>query len=459
MKLLRVSRSLLFLALCAFALLPSFVSAQSPGSPRVVVITLDDAIDPNHARYLDRGLDRAEKSGARLVIIRVDTPGGLVDSMRDMVTRILEATVPVVTYVSPQGARAGSAGAFVIAAGHIAAMAPTTNIGASSPVGGGGAELPQTIKDKATNDAAALMRSIAGTRGRNADLLERMVTKAASYSAKEALDGNIVNLIAADANDLLQQIHGRTVALADGRQVTLDTAGVSCLAPLRLCGNERLTWFERFIRFIADPNITSLLLSLGSLGLLIEMYSPGLVVPGVLGAVMLSLAFIAFGNLPVNWAGVGLVAVGVILAAVELHIPGFGVFGVSAIIAIVFGLLFLFAPFTGGLPDFSGPEIRVSPWLIGGIGGGIGALLIGTGFLALRGKSKSPERVTPSDARTVVGQVGRVKKALDPVGTIHVADEEWSAEAVDRSRIEEGRQVKVVSVEGLTLKVQPAKDG
>lgn len=458
-KVFRLSRLLFFLALCTLGFLPSLISAQPAGGSGVIIITLDDAIDPNHARYLDRSLDRAEQEGARLVIIRVDTPGGLLSSMRDMVQRILEAKVPVATYVSPAGAHAGSAGAFIVAAGHIAAMAPGTNIGASSPVGGGGEDLPSTIKSKATNDAAALMRSIAEARGRNPAPLEAMVTGAASYTAKEALDGRILDLIATDANDLLAQIHGRTVPLAGGSQIALDTAGVSCIEPLRLCGQERLTWFERFIRFIADPNVTSLLLSFGSLGILIELYSPGLVIPGVAGAIMIALAFIAFGNLPVNWAGVGLVALGVILAAVELHLPGFGVFGVSAVLALIFGLLFLFAPFTGGTPNFSGPDIRVSPWLIGGVSGGIGALLIATGFLAVRGKRTSPERVIPSDARTVVGQTARVKRALDPVGTVYVADEEWSAEAVDRSHIERDVEVKVVSVEGLTLKVRPVQKG
>ena len=416
-------------------------TASGPYAARV---TIDGTIDAISANYLFRGIDKAAEDGAHLVILVVDTPGGLLGSTRDMVADILDSAIPVVSYVSPSGAQAASAGTFIVAAAHVAAMAPTTNIGAASPVGGQGEDLPDTLKSKVTQDAAAFMRGIADLRGRDADALEETVLNAAAYSAVEALRKNVVDMIADDTEDLLRQLDGGTVRLKD-REVTLATEGLEVR-------DIRRTAVERFLGFVASPNIAFLLLTLGGLGILVEFLSPGLYGPGIVGVIALSLAFVASGNLPVNWAGVGLIALAMLLFFLELQAPGIGIFGIAGGVSFVLGAFFLFSSFSA--PAIPTPSFRVSLWLIGTVS----AILIG--FLVLLVKTVlQAKREHTSPTQGLVGQMGRTTTPLDPRGTVQVAGERWSAVSDCGEPIDEGEEVIVQDVEGLTLKVFKAPKG
>ena len=443
----RIARTLLYLALLFAGLLPSNTSAA--GESRAFIMELDGIVDPNHAKFLRRGLERAAKDGGQFVILRIDTPGGLVSSMRDMVESIFASPIPVITFVAPQGAQAGSAGTFVTAAGHVAAMALATNIGAATPIAGGGQDLPETLANKATNDAAALIRSIAEERGRNADKLEETVRLASSFTAQEALQLDIIDLVAEDLSDLIAKLDGRVVAVG-AREVTLDTEGIECDKPRVSCETVSLSFVERFIDFIADPNISAILLSLGSLGIFLELLHPGLLAPGIFGAIALALAFVAFGNLPVNWAGVGLMLFALALLFAEVHVSGFGILGIGGLVSFILGAVFLFAPWAESPPSITMPSIHISPWLIAGLSSGVGLTVGSVVYLAWRSRR---EFLRPGVHR-LMGQMGRVTHALDPVGSIQVAGELWSAEEEDAMSVEEGERVQVVRVEGLTLKVR-----
>ncbi|MCZ6789517.1 MAG: nodulation protein NfeD, partial [Chloroflexi bacterium] len=307
----------------------------------VLSLEVDGIITPVVERFIERAIERGEERDAELVLIHLDTPGGLLSSTRKIVEHLLNAEVPTAVYVSPRGAFAASAGTFITAAANFAVMAPGTNIGAASPVGSGGEELGETIKDKVTNDAAALMRSIADERGRNSDTLEETVLEATSYSAQEAVELNMVDFIADDLDDLLTQLHGREAVTPAG-VVVLNTRDVE------IEGFD-MSLVERFLQFLSDPNISFLLLSLGGLGIFVELLNPGLIVPGLVGIILLVLAFVTFGNLPVNWAGVVLILLAVALATLEYYVAGFGVLGVGAIICFVLGSLLLF--FHTGAPS------------------------------------------------------------------------------------------------------------
>ncbi len=405
----------------------------------VTLLRLDGAIDPISSDFLRRGLDVSAQGGARLLIVEIDTPGGLLDSTREMVEAILASEIPVVVYVSPPGAQAASAGTFVTVAAHIAAMAPTTNIGAASPVGPSGEDLPDTIKSKATEDVAAFIRSIADERGRNSDALERTVLEATSYTATEALDENVVDLIADDIDDLLSQLHGLAVSLPEG-EVVLDTKGVEIQEIAR-------NPVERFLGFVADPNVAFLLLSLGSLGILIELMSPGFIGPGVAGVIALALAFVALGNLPVNWAGVALIAAAMVMFFLEAQAPGIGVFGVGGAISFILGAFLLFGGFEA--PALPSPSFRVSFWLIGAMGGLMFAF-VATFIWRLR-QAAAASMVLESVS--LEGQVGRATTPLTPRGMVQVADERWSAVSESGDSIDVGEEVIVLEVDGLTLRV------
>ena len=420
-------------------------ASASVAGPHAAVLTIDGAIDPISAKFLSRGLDVATEGEAQFLIVALDTPGGLLSSTRKMVEDILAADIPVVVYVSPSGARAASAGTFIAAAAHVAAMAPTTNIGAASPVGGGGEDLPETLKSKATQDAAAFLRSIAETRGRNSEALEKTVLSATSYSASEALDDNIIDLIASDIDDLLAQLDGRLVDLTGG-EVVLETEGLS------LRGIER-NLLERFLGFVANPDIAFLLLSIGSLGILVEFLNPGLIVPGVGGAIALALALVAVGNLPVNWAGLGLIGIAMVLFFAELQAPGIGVFGIGGAVCFILGAFLLFGGFSP--PAIPTPSFRVSLWTIGVTS----AVLVGSMLLMNRIVMQSRRARYPSASEALIGSTGVTTTPLDPRGTIQVASERWSAVSDSGEPIPEGEEVIVLEVEGLTLKVFKASKG
>ena len=422
-----------------------FAEAQAPHG---VVVEIDEAIQPSTARFLHRVVTEAEEGGARFVVIRLDTPGGLYDSTRDIVETILDSEVPVIVYVSPPGAQAASAGTFIAAAGHIAAMANGTNIGAASPVDEGGGPLPEPLGSKATNDAAAFLRSIAAERERNADALNDTVTKAQAYSADEALDRNVIDLVAKDLAELLSAVDGQSVELKEG-SVVIETAGV------HLKDVDR-TVLERFLAIISNPNVAFLLLVVGGIGLLIEFLVPGLFAPGIIGVICLAMAFVAFGNLPVNWVGVALIALGLGLIFIELQAPGISFFGASGVVSFALGSILLFGGFTFGPPGpIETPSFRVNYWLIGGITVAMAGFLLFVVrdiLLAQKIEERQAKRGITTSA-TLVGTTGVVSVELSPSGMVFIGGEEWTAVSDTGDSIEKGAEVVVNEVDGLTLKV------
>ena len=416
-------------------LLANRAGPASAQSGHVAVVKLDSVIDAISARYLSRAIDKAADDGASLVVVQLDTPGGRIDSMRDMVESILGSRTPLAVYVSPAGAQAASAGTFVTAAANFAAMAPATNIGAASPVSGSGEDLPPTLARKVDEDTRAFIRGIAEQRGRNASALEDTVTYARAYSASEAVELGIVDLIATDMGDLLNQLDGRTAETAAGT-VVVSTAG----APVR---EIRKTMLERFLETIADPNIAYLLLSIGSLALLAEFFSPGVFGPGVVGVLALLLAFVALGQLPVSWVGVGLILFAMGLFYFELQAPGIGAFGAGGVVAFLVGSFLIFGGFLEA-SDIPQPAVEVSRWLIGAMSATLVAVVLT--LFALAREGGSADAYVTASATALVNARGVTLSDLAPFGTVRIDDREWSAVTEEGTRIDAGAQVRVVSV-------------
>ena len=413
------------------------LQAQQAADPHVLVITVDGVINPVKDRYIKRAIEVAYSDGAELLVITLDTPGGLLTSTRDIVEQLLASPVPTAVYVSPHGAQAGSAGTFITAAANFAAMAPGSNIGAATPVSATGQDLDETLASKVENDAAALIRSIAEERGRNAELLEATVREAASYTAREAVEGNVADFISEDLSDLMSQVNGRVVETPAGR-VTLNTGGL-------LVRELEKSLLESILEFLADPNVSFLLLTVGGLGIVIELFNPGLIVPVVVGVICLILAFVALGNLPVNWAGVALILLAIVLAAAEVVVAGFGVLGIASAISLVIGGLLLFAQFGETSPTL--PDVSVTRWLI--VGTGITAA-VSVLYLA-RQAVKSRREQPVASMVAIVGEIGVVTSPLSPRGTVRVANDVWTAVSEDGSDIEAGTPVRVIVVDGLVL--------
>ena len=438
-----LARFLIALGFGGFVVALSLQTTIAVG-PHVALLTIDGAIGPITVRFLERGIATAVDDDAQVLIVQLDTPGGRLDSTREIVEVILGSGVPIVVFVSPQGAQAASAGTFITAAAHIAAMAPTTNIGAASPVGPGGEDLPETISSKITEDTAAFMRSIAEERGRNADALEATVLEAKSYTATEAIQNDIIDIVAADIEELLERLDGMTVALG-GREVVLDTKDIEVRRISR-------TPVERFLGFLANPDVAFLLISIGGLGILLELFNPGMIAPGLAGVIALSLAFLAFGSLPVNWVGVGLIILAMALFYMEGQAPGIGVFGVGGAISFVLGAFLLFGELTfrPEVPPLPGaPSIRVSLWVIGTVAGLMSGAIF---FLAKSLRSARVSGRTPYQP-SLVGRIGVATATLDPGGAVRVAGEAWTAVSDSEEEIAEGERIIVSEVDGLTLKV------
>jgi membrane-bound serine protease (ClpP class) len=410
------------------------------------VVELDTIIHPISARFLAKALDQAAADGAEVVVVAINTPGGLLTSTREMVASIFASPVPVVVFVAPQGARAASAGTFITAAGHVAAMAPGTNIGAASPIGGQGEELGETLKNKIFEDTAAEIRSIAERRGRPVAPLEATVLEAKAYTASEALELGIIDLIADDVRALLAAVDGMTVAVAgpDGdREIVLRTADIERR-------DVRMGFFEQLLSFIADPNISFMLISLGGLGLFVEIMNPGLIFPGVFGVLALVLGFVALGNLPGNWAGVALILLAFALGVAEANVSGFGVLGVLGIVSFVFGGILLFGHF--GTPDPSFPGIRVSLWVLVPTA----AVMAGAGGTLVVAMVHSRRETARMPSFLLEGAEGVATTVLNPSGTVRVRGELWSARASGEGRIERGAGVVVRGEDGALLTVERA---
>ena len=440
LRMIRISLVFLFIGMLVTGVLgPVLARAQQPNSPHALVMTVDGIINSVKEGFISRAIDQAEEDGAELLIIQLDTPGGLLSSTREIVELLLESPVPVVVFVSPKGARAGSAGTFITAAANIAMMAPGTNIGAATPISATAQDLEDTLASKIENDTAALIRSIAQARGRNQDKLEETVRSAASYSAQEALADNVVDLIADDLEDLLAKVDGLTAETSVG-DVEPQTKGLE----LRDFNKSIL---EHFLEFISDPNVSFILLTVGGLGIVIEMFNPGLIAPGVVGVICLLLAFLALGNLPVNWAGVVFVILATVLTVLEIVVAGFGILGVGAIVSLIVGGLILFTQFGDVSPTM--PTIEVSRWLISGTGGVVSLVLLYVVGLAYQSRRQGP----PEKALTLAGMQGKVTGELAPRGIVLVGNETWTAISEDDSVISIGEPVEVRSVEGLILTV------
>jgi membrane-bound serine protease (ClpP class) len=422
--------------------LPASAQARpstAPAGREVRLLTIDGVINPLTARYLQRELRKAASARAELVLLRLDTPGGLESSMRKMTEAILASRVPVAVYVAPPGARAASAGMFLTIAAHVAAMAPGTNIGAAHPVGIGGGRADSVMTGKVVNDAAALARALAAERGRNATWVEEAVRRSVSITAAEALERDVIDLVARDLNELLRQLDGRQLRTSAG-EVTVRTAGVRLVEqPMRL--------HELILHVITDPNVAYLLFTFAMVGIMAELYNPGMIFPGLTGVVSLMLALVAFGSLPINWAGVLLLLLAAGLTIGELYAEGFGVLGVGAVVAFVLGSLLLYEPF--GVPSPSLPAVRVSPWLIAATAGGMSAFLVLVARALVRAQ-RTPVAMGP---QAMVGRSGVALSSLEPTGQVRVNGEVWSA-VVEDEPITAGESVEVAGVEGVTLRVR-----
>ncbi len=405
----------------------------SPAAAEVLVASLVDAIGPASARFLIEGIERAEKERAACLIIELDTPGGLDSAMRDIVKRILAADVPVVVYVAPSGSRAASAGLFLLLAAHVAAMAPGTNTGAAHPVQMGGGTIDSVMSEKVENDAASFIRSLAQKRGRNAEWAERAVRASVSVSDKEALELGVVDVIEPSLQALLVRLDGRKVELLSGPR-TLQTKA----AAVRML---HMGWRDRVLSAIANPNIAYLLLMLGSAGLMMELWNPGAILPGVVGAISMLLAFFALQVLPVNSVGLLLLLLGIILLLLEVKVTSYGALTIGGIVALTLGSIFLF--------DSKETLYRVS-WTV------IVPTVIAVTFffLFVVGKGLLAQKHRPvTGSHGMLGQIGTADSALAPEGRVFVRGEYWHARA--EAPVPAGAAVEVVGVEGLRLVVRP----
>jgi membrane-bound serine protease (ClpP class) len=410
----------------------------------VHVVEIHGVINPPVANYLKRALHNAEEQKARLVVIQIDTPGGLETTMREIIQDILTSPVPVAVYVSPSGARAASAGLFILQSSHVAAMAPGTNTGAAHPVGLGG-EIDDVSTAKAVNDAAAAIRALATERGRNAEWAEEAVRESVSVTEREALELNLIDVVARDLEDLLQQIEGRRVQTSAGEVALRVVEAPRSNVPMSLA--------ENLLHVISDPNIAFILLSVGSIGVIAELYNPGALFPGITGVIALILAFFALGNLPTNWAGVALIALAIILFIAELNTEGLGPLGFGALVAFLLGGLILFQPFRPGSPAL--PDLRINPWVVGGATASMGAFMLLVMAQVVR-SHKAPLRTGPEQ---FVGRTARVHQDLNPRGRVWFEGQTWFAEARSGHTITAGQMVRIVDLEGLTLIVEPAEEG
>ena len=452
-------------ALLAYFALASAPAAQADGT--AIVLDLEGALGVATAEFIISGIEEAEERGATLVVIRMDTPGGLVNSMRDIITAILGADIPVATYVSPAGARADSAGTYILLASHIAAMAPTTHLGAATPVSLGGEDFGDDGKDedddedsdsdsesesdekeenapksgsamerKVMNDAIAYIRGLAERHGRNADWAEKAVTEAATLTATEALEMNVIDVIAVNQAELFEQINGRELEV-NNRTITLDTEALVI---------ERIeqSWRIKFLSTIASPEILLLLIMVGIYGLMFEGYNPGAIVPGVVGVICLLLAAYALQVLPVNYAGLALIIVGIALIVAEAFVPSFGALGLGGIAAFIFGAIMMF---DSGIPGFG---ISLTFVVAVSVIAGLFLLWLVSYLVKLR------HRGAVSGKASILGGTGTAMDSFNGEGKVWLEGEAWAA--VSKVPIEQDQEVVVTAIDGLTLQVKPAAE-
>lgn len=434
----------ILVALSAF-LDPSLTRAQSSSaSNRVDVADFKLAITPVSAQYYDRVIQAAENDGAQAVIFQIDTPGGLVTSMQDMVQRTLASRVPVIAYVAPQGAMSASAGVFVVYASHVAAMAPNSTLGSSEVIINAGSSdsgsTPETgdaaaERRKATNMLVSLIRNLANERGRNADFGEKAVRQSENVGAQDALNQHIVDIVAPDLNDLLRQLDGRQVKLQSGT-VTLHTKD-AIINPV-----ER-TPFEEVLFVITDPSVAFILISLGTLGITWEFINPGAVFPGVVGAIFLLIGLLALGTLPINAAGLVFLALAFVLFIADVFMPTHGILTAGGIVSLVLGGMILVN--TGAAPGVPG----VSPYTVAGVALGLGGFFFFAVYKVFQARRMRPA----TGLEGLVGSLAETRTDLAPEGMVFIQGELWNARSIDGS-LPSGEKVRVVATDGLTLDVK-----
>ncbi len=410
--------------------LSSLVALGTEGK-HVNVIEINGVINPVAAKFITEAIDQSEEDGAECLIIQMDTPGGLMDSMRAIVKKLLSARVPTVVYVSPPGARAASAGVFITMAAHIAAMAPSTNIGAAHPVTLGGQKENKAMMEKVVNDAVAQIKGIAKKRGRNVKWAEKAVRKSVSITEGEALKLKVINLVASDLDSLLAKIDGRKVKI-DSQTKVLATKGTSI-------NRRQMGWRYRLLDIISNPTIAYIMLMLGIYGIFFELSNPGAILPGVVGAIFLILAFFALHMLPINYAGLALILLGIILFIAEVKIISYGMLSVGGAVCMLLGSIML----AENLPEY----MKISKGVI------YPAVFVSAAFfvfavtMAIRARTKKPT----TGVEGLIGEVGLSESLLDPEGTVSIHGELWRAECDER--IEKGERIKVVDVKNLKLKI------
>ncbi|MFC2003303.1 nodulation protein NfeD [Chloroflexota bacterium] len=430
---LRTIRLLLLLGLLICSAIATQVQAANSS---IYVLRVEGTINPVLVDYIERGIDQAEEDNAAACIIQLDTPGGLDTAMRDIVKEIVNAKIPVVVYVSPSGARAASAGVFITIAAHVAVMAPNTSIGAAHPVSIGAEgeqQVSETMEEKVVNDAAAYIRSLAQAHERNMEWAEKAVRESVSATEQEALELNVIDMVAPTLNDLISQLDGREVALLDGSVVTMNTQRATIK-------DVNMSTIEDFLYTIADPNIAYILLSLAMLGIFVEISNPGLIFPGVVGGICGILAFFSLGMLPVNYAGVLLIVLAFALFVGEVLTTTFGLFTVGGVTSLVIGSLILFK---GGTTLF-----QVDPWLIAIVTIFMGALFA----LVINRVIHAHRRQATTGREELIGKTAVVKVALEPEGTIFFKGERWTAVS-ETGPVKPGEEVIITGIDGLILRV------
>ena len=424
------------------------VSGADSSAADVHVVPVEGPIGPATSDLIARSIEQAAEAGAELVVLRMDTPGGLDTAMRSIIRAIIGAPLPIVTWVAPSGARAASAGTFILYASHIAAMAPGTNLGAATPVAIGGSAVDDEAargdadtgrpersasEAKAIEDAAAYIRSLAEMRGRDPDFAERAVREAKSMTYREALDAGVIDLVARNLDELLAAIDGRTVEL-ERTTVVIASAGASV-------ETVEPDWRYRLLAIITNPNVAAILMLIGVYGIIFEFYSPGLVGPGLIGAICLLLGLYAFQVLPVSYAGVALLILGTVLVVAEAFVPSFGILGITGVAAFTAGAILLM--------DTDVPGFGVSPWIIGAMAASLSGLFLLTLGMALRGRDRpvvtGPEAVAHGHGEVVTWQGAK--------GQVRLEGEIWHAAGPEH--LTPGTRVAVKSRDGLTLTVEP----
>ncbi len=417
--------------LILIVLLAAFLA---PAAPKVIAVDIDSIVHPITVEIVGHAIDQAGRENAAAVLLRLNTPGGLLDASREIDSRIVASRVPVIAYVTPSGGRAASAGFFLLEAADVAVMAPGTNTGASSPVLMG-EQMDPVMRSKVENDTSAWLRSLVTKRGRNAELAEQTIRQAKAFTEKEALDNHLIDLIAADEQQLFVELDGREIKRFDGSTEVLHTRGADSVDYHPLLR-------ERLMQAIADPNIGYILVVLGALGIYLEFHAPGLIFPGVAGGILLLLGLSSLAVLPINWVGAALLILAVALFILEAKLASHGILGIGGAVAMVLGAVLLI----NGPPEL---RIRLSTALAVSVPFALITMFLVT--LVIR--SRANKSVLGSQA--LMNQIAQARTALAPVGTVFVAGEYW--EAVSSAPVEEGGEVRVIGVDGMRLRVEPVR--